>query len=364
MILLDDDFASIVTGVQEGRRIFDNLKKVSAYMIALSIPELVPFLLQIIIGLPLPCNTILVLCLAVGTDIFPAIGIGFEEPEIDVMTRVPRRPTDHMVGLRLIVWALVNVGVFESIGGMLGYFIVLSDFGFNPSDLFRIVFRPHFPPGAMDVYDINDKFRGNTLVTFDGTQLWTLAPKGDRKTHSQDNGNGYLLDWQKNGDGPYDLRMGFLRINPDRNNFEYMDWKVCRYHQISPITSMPVCWTTEAAKYAQAAYFTAIVFTQISNSIGCKTKSQSIITQPLSNPMMIFGWFFELLLCVLVCYLRPINVIFMSRDLNLFHFGFYGSFFSIFVLLYIETHKFLIRNWPKSKTEPNKPNWFELRTLL
>mgnify|MGYP003348841068 CR=1 FL=1 len=98
MILLDDDFASIVTGIQEGRRIFDNLKKVIAYMISLATVQVAPFFFQFVLGMPLPCNTILLLALPLGTTIFPAIAIGSEEPEIDVMTRLPRKLNEHMVG--------------------------------------------------------------------------------------------------------------------------------------------------------------------------------------------------------------------------------------------------------------------------
>lgn len=92
MILLDDDFAAIVIGVEEGRRIFDNLKKTVGYMCVSNIAELIPFVLMILTGIPLPLNTILALAIDVGTDIFPAIGIGFEFPELDIMTRLPRRP--------------------------------------------------------------------------------------------------------------------------------------------------------------------------------------------------------------------------------------------------------------------------------
>jgi len=69
MILLDDNFASIVTGVEEGRLIFDNLKKSIAYTMSSKIPELTPFLLFIIIGIPLPLGTITILCIDLGTDI-------------------------------------------------------------------------------------------------------------------------------------------------------------------------------------------------------------------------------------------------------------------------------------------------------
>lgn len=68
MILLDDNFASIVTGVEEGRLIFDNLKKSIAYTLTSNIPEISPFLFFILFDVPLPLGTITILCIDLGTD--------------------------------------------------------------------------------------------------------------------------------------------------------------------------------------------------------------------------------------------------------------------------------------------------------
>lgn len=68
MILLDDNFASIVTGVEEGRLIFDNLKKSIAYTLSSKIPEMSPFLAFILIGIPLPLGAVTILCIDLGTD--------------------------------------------------------------------------------------------------------------------------------------------------------------------------------------------------------------------------------------------------------------------------------------------------------
>lgn len=68
MILLDDNFASIVTGVEEGRLIFDNLKKSIAYTLTSNIPEISPFLAFILLDIPLPLGTVTILCIDLGTD--------------------------------------------------------------------------------------------------------------------------------------------------------------------------------------------------------------------------------------------------------------------------------------------------------
>merc|ERR1719313_2034277 len=61
MILMDDDFSSIVVGVEEGRIVFDNLKKSIAYTLTSNIPEISPFLLYIIVAVPLPLSTVMIL---------------------------------------------------------------------------------------------------------------------------------------------------------------------------------------------------------------------------------------------------------------------------------------------------------------
>merc|ERR1712198_643900 len=84
MILLDDNFASIVTGVEEGRLIFDNLKKSIAYTPTSNIPEISPFLLFILADVPLPLGTITILCIDLGTDMVPPISLAYEEAESDI----------------------------------------------------------------------------------------------------------------------------------------------------------------------------------------------------------------------------------------------------------------------------------------
>ena len=68
MLLLDDNFSSIVNGVEEGRLIFDNLKKSIAYTLSSNIPEILPFIMFILFAVPLPLSTVLILCIDLGTD--------------------------------------------------------------------------------------------------------------------------------------------------------------------------------------------------------------------------------------------------------------------------------------------------------
>ena len=136
MILLDDNFASIVTGVEEGRLIFDNLKKSIAYTLTSNIPEISPFLLFIIADIPLPLGTVTILCIDLGTDMVPAISMAYEEAESDIMKRLPRNPfTDRLVNERLISMAYGQIGMIQASAGFFVYFVILAENGFLPARL-------------------------------------------------------------------------------------------------------------------------------------------------------------------------------------------------------------------------------------
>jgi len=136
MILLDDNFSSIVAGVEEGRLIFDNLKKSIAYTLEHLTSEVIPFLLFFVVQIPLPLTVVLILCIDLGTDLFPAISCAYEEAESDIMSRPPRNPDkDKLVGWRLFLFAYLQIGLIQVSGVMFTYFWVFNDLGFAPSVL-------------------------------------------------------------------------------------------------------------------------------------------------------------------------------------------------------------------------------------
>jgi len=133
MILMDDNFASIVNGVEEGRLIFDNLKKSICYTLTSNIPEIGPFLCFIVIRLPLPLSTVMILMVDLGTDMVPAISLAYEEKESDIMDRAPRNAaTDRLVNRRLITFAYLQIGIMQALSGFFTYMVVLNDYGYAP----------------------------------------------------------------------------------------------------------------------------------------------------------------------------------------------------------------------------------------
>lgn len=155
MILMDDNFASIVTGIEEGRLIFDNLKKSIAYTLTSSVPEMLPLLSTIAFGIPLPFVIEMVLCLDIGTDLLPAIALAYEKAESDIMRRAPRNPQyDKLVNKRLISMTYGQIGMIQSLAGFYTYFTILGFHGFYPQDLIGI--RSQWESKA--VTDITDSF--------------------------------------------------------------------------------------------------------------------------------------------------------------------------------------------------------------
>jgi sodium/potassium-transporting ATPase subunit alpha len=155
MILLDDNFASIVTGVEEGRLIFDNLKKSIAYTLTSNIPEITPFLMYLITDTPLALGTITILCIDLGTDMIPAISLAYEKAETDIMKRRPRDPRhDRLVNERLISMAYGQIGPIQAGAGFFTYLVIMAENGFLPSRLLGL--RKSWE--SRDINDLEDSY--------------------------------------------------------------------------------------------------------------------------------------------------------------------------------------------------------------
>ena len=129
MILLDDNFASIVSAIEEGRSVFDNLRKFLTYILSSNIPELVPYLAFVLFRIPLPLTIIQILAVDLGTDMLPALALGAEKPDPEVMRRPPRARNERLLSWNLIARAYLFLGVLEAAAAMAVFFIVLNTAG-------------------------------------------------------------------------------------------------------------------------------------------------------------------------------------------------------------------------------------------
>ncbi len=196
MILLDDNFASIVAGVEEGRLIFDNLKKSIAYTLTSNIPEIMPFLSFILFNIPLPLSTVLILAIDLGTDMCPAISMSYEESEADIMRRPPRNAgVDRLVTRKLICFAYLQIGIMQACAVFFAWMVVLNDYGYPPHILLGL--------GIGDFWGKQPlvcKFHGGSYVALDGTLNTTLDPTIDPPTNDfpfwTPNNGGYLINYE------------------------------------------------------------------------------------------------------------------------------------------------------------------------
>ncbi|KAK4291857.1 hypothetical protein Pmani_035336 [Petrolisthes manimaculis] len=138
MVLLDDNFASIVLGVEEGRLIYENIKKSISFTFTSNIPELVPFIFFIIAQVPKPLGIGTILFIDLGTDLVPAISLAYEKAESDIMKRKPRNIEDRLVNKRLMMAAYGQIGVIQCLAGFFVYYIIMTQNGFLPLTLFNL----------------------------------------------------------------------------------------------------------------------------------------------------------------------------------------------------------------------------------
>lgn len=137
MILLDDNFATIVNAVEEGRAVYENIRKFITYIFASNIPEAVPYLAYILFAIPLPLTILQILAVDLGTDMLPALALGTEKPTPSVMKEPPRSREEKLVDLFLIARAYLFLGPIEAVACMFGFFFVLYGGGWTWGTLLR-----------------------------------------------------------------------------------------------------------------------------------------------------------------------------------------------------------------------------------
>lgn len=129
MVLLDDNFATIVVAIEEGRTIYDNIKKFLFFILSHNFGELLIILIGMILGLPLPLLAVQILAIDLGTDLFPSLALIFEPPEKNVIKTKPRSHDAALLNKEGLLH-LFFIGLIVGFGGIWNFSQVLGDDGY------------------------------------------------------------------------------------------------------------------------------------------------------------------------------------------------------------------------------------------
>jgi magnesium-transporting ATPase (P-type) len=136
VVLTDDNFATLTVGVEEGRRVFENVRKFVLYIFAHAVPEVVPFLIFALSGggVPLPLSVLQILAIDLGTETLPALALGREPAEPGLMSRPPRPRGEGVITRRLLGRAWGVMGLISAALVMGAFSAVLLAAGWRPGD--------------------------------------------------------------------------------------------------------------------------------------------------------------------------------------------------------------------------------------
>jgi magnesium-transporting ATPase (P-type) len=134
MVLLDDNFASIVAAIEEGRAVFANIRNFLTYILTSNVPELIPYLAFVVFRIPLPLTVIQILAVDLGTDMLPALGLGAEKPPPNIMKAPPRRRSERLLNGALLGRAYLFLGLMQASAAMSAYWFVLHHGGWRFGD--------------------------------------------------------------------------------------------------------------------------------------------------------------------------------------------------------------------------------------
>ncbi|MCS6907351.1 MAG: cation-transporting P-type ATPase [Anaerolineales bacterium] len=126
VILTQDNFSTIVDAIQEGRAIYDNIRKFITYIFTSNVPELVPFVVSAIFQIPLALTVRQILAIDMGTDLLPALALGAEKPEPDIMSRPPRKRGLPLIERSLLMRSFAWLGMIETALCYLGFFYIYA----------------------------------------------------------------------------------------------------------------------------------------------------------------------------------------------------------------------------------------------
>ncbi len=131
MILLDDNFVTIVNAIEEGRAVFANIRKFVTYVLSSNVPEIIPYLGYGLFQIPLALSVPQILAVDLGTDIVPALGLGTERPHSGIMSTPPRPRTERLLSVPVLLRSYLFLGLIEATIAMAAFFWFLLEQGWT-----------------------------------------------------------------------------------------------------------------------------------------------------------------------------------------------------------------------------------------
>ncbi len=137
MILLDDRFTSIVSAIEEGRTVYFNIKKFVTYILSSNVPEIVPYILQFFLKIPLPLSVIQILSIDLGSDMLPGLALGSEKPEANIMKRPPVGQKEKILDWEVFKRGYFFLGIIEATAAMSAFigFLLMHGWSYGTVDL-------------------------------------------------------------------------------------------------------------------------------------------------------------------------------------------------------------------------------------
>jgi sodium/potassium-transporting ATPase subunit alpha len=287
--LMDDNFSSIVLGIEQGRIIFDNLKKTIAYSLTHLPPELIAILVHLFLAFPAALTSLQILSIDLLTELGPAISLSYEAMESDIMKRTPRNvKKDRLVTRPLLIYSYLMMGLFESGAGLFAFFWTFWDYGYSPSNLFYSGDH-HWNPAVVDNQYFDCSW--SNITTANGTTSTA---------------------------GPY----GPLCISPS-----------------DQITK---------AGYAASGYYIAVILSQCCHVFMCKTTRISYFKHKGFNHVTIYGIGWAVILMIIFVYVPGLQTVMGSNNAS--YYGYATAAGSgACIWIFNEWRKWYIRTHPGTR---------------